>query len=43
MTGDGDLPAPPAGSRIDTEAHRPSDTDNSFNAWTTLTHADNPA
>ncbi|MEU0806615.1 alginate lyase family protein [Streptomyces sp. NPDC005970] len=25
-----------------TEAHRPSGTDNYFNAWTTLTHADNP-
>jgi len=26
-----------------TEAHRPSGTDNYFNAWTTLTHADNPS
>ncbi|MER5428597.1 alginate lyase family protein [Streptomyces sp. NPDC002588] len=25
-----------------TEAHRPSGTDNYFNAWTTLTHANNP-
>ncbi|MFD8381520.1 alginate lyase family protein [Streptomyces sp. NPDC059679] len=26
-----------------TEGHRPSGTDNYFNAWTTLTHADNPS
>ena len=25
-----------------TEARRPSGTDNYFNAWTTLTHAENP-
>lgn len=26
-----------------TEEHRPSGTDNYFNAWTTLTHANNPS